>query len=187
MLSNLDSFFSFESTSRAIARETEHSGRHPQEGCRGMCSDPLDPGGEVRGCFVGCTLGMLDISPSRVPAACRSIWSFQHLKNAFFTRVCVGCGGISCFLRGRSTTVGTCRTILTRRRFVSHVVLLDESSISYFRALVRWATGKTLINRLPKLSLVTLSLPGTDRIYGSMCHQHTWFQFLGIQKYLSDS
>ena len=37
------------------------------------------------------------------------------------------CGGISC----RSTTVGTCRTILTRPRFVPHVVLLDQSMISY--------------------------------------------------------
>ena len=129
-------FQASDSTSRAIPRETERSGRHPQQGCRGMCSEPLDPGGEVRACSVRCTLRMSDMSHFRVPAACRSIWSFQHLKNAFFTRVCVGCGGISCFLRGRSTTVGTCRTILTRRRFVSHVVLLDESSISYFRALV---------------------------------------------------
>ena len=30
-----------------------------------------------------------------------------------------------------SATVGTCRTILTRRRFVSHLVLLDEVMISY--------------------------------------------------------
>ena len=31
-----------------------------------MCSDPLDPDGEVRGCSVGCTIGMSDISASRV-------------------------------------------------------------------------------------------------------------------------
>ena len=29
------------------------------------------------------------------------------------------------------STVGTCRAILTRRRFVSQLVLLDESMISY--------------------------------------------------------
>ena len=40
-----------------------HSGRHTQEGCRGMCYDPFDNGGEVRACSVGCTLGMTDISP----------------------------------------------------------------------------------------------------------------------------
>ena len=38
--------------------------------------------------------------------------------------------------------------------------------------LVRWATGKRLSNRLPKLSLTTISHHGTDRIYGSTCHQH---------------
>ena len=38
----------------AIASETAHSGRHTQEGRRGMCSDTLDLGGEVRGCSVGC-------------------------------------------------------------------------------------------------------------------------------------
>ena len=27
-----------------------------------MCSEPLDLGGEVRGCSVGCTLGMSDVS-----------------------------------------------------------------------------------------------------------------------------
>ena len=34
-----------------------------------MCSDPLDPGGEVRGCSVGCTLGMLDVLPLGAAAA----------------------------------------------------------------------------------------------------------------------
>ena len=28
-----------------------------------MCSDPLDPDGEVRGCSVGCTITMSDVSP----------------------------------------------------------------------------------------------------------------------------
>ena len=28
-----------------------------------MCSDTLNPGGEVRGCSVGCILGMPEISP----------------------------------------------------------------------------------------------------------------------------
>ena len=31
-----------------------------------MCSDSLDPDGEVRGCSVGCTIGVSDISASRV-------------------------------------------------------------------------------------------------------------------------
>ena len=41
--------------------------------------------------------------------------------------------------------------------------------------LVSWATtGKMLTDRLPKVSLVTPSPPGTDRIYGSTCHQHVY-------------
>ena len=28
-----------------------------------MCSETLKPGGEVRGCCVGCMLGMSDVSP----------------------------------------------------------------------------------------------------------------------------
>ena len=35
------------------------------------------------------------------------------------------------FFKCRSTTVGTCRTVLTLRRFVSRVVLLDGSMISH--------------------------------------------------------
>ena len=31
-----------------------------------MCFDSLDPDGEVRGCYVGCTIGVSDISASRV-------------------------------------------------------------------------------------------------------------------------
>ena len=42
---------------------------------------------------------------------------------------------------------------------------------SSVKVLVRWATGKRVSNRLPKLSLLALS-PGTDRIYGSTCHQY---------------
>ena len=46
------------------------------------------------------------------------------------------------------------------------------------KTLVRWATGKRLTNRLPKLSLTTLqtkpynSPPGTDRKYRLTFHQH---------------
>ena len=47
----------------AIACETEHSGRATQAGYRGMCSDLVDPGGEVLRCSVGCTIAMSDVSP----------------------------------------------------------------------------------------------------------------------------
>ena len=40
------------------------------------------------------------------------------------------------------------------------------------KVLVCWATGQRLTNRLPNLSLTTPSPAGTDRIYGSICHQH---------------
>ena len=51
----------------AIARDTKNYGRHPQEGCLGtMCFGADDPDGEVCGCSGGCTIGVSDISASRV-------------------------------------------------------------------------------------------------------------------------
>ena len=74
--------------------------------------------------------------------------------------------------------------------------------VEYDKALVR-ASGNRLTDRIPKPSLISLPPPGTDRTYGSTCHQHvvpilsptrgsnfvtnTWFQFLGIHKYFSGS
>ena len=85
--SNFNNFSSSERTHRAapvaITRETEHSGRHAQEGCRGMCSDSLDPGGEVRGCSVCCTLGMSDILTLVFIAADRSIGVSRTKKMHF--------------------------------------------------------------------------------------------------------
>ena len=63
-----------------------------------MCSDPLDPGGEVRGCCVGCTLGMSHISPLPVAAALKVHREFPELKKCFFKRVCFGCAGYGVFL-----------------------------------------------------------------------------------------
>ena len=80
-------FSSSESTHReapvTIARETEHPGRHAQEGCQDMCFDPLDPAGEVGARSAGCTISMSAISPLVFIAAGRSIESFQKQKNAF--------------------------------------------------------------------------------------------------------
>ena len=59
---NLKKFFQASRAPVAFAREKEHSGRHTQEGRRGMCSDTINPGGEVRGCCVGCILGRSDVS-----------------------------------------------------------------------------------------------------------------------------
>ena len=64
-----------------------------------MCSDTLDPGGEVRGCSVGCIMGMPDISPSMfIAAACRYM-GFLELNKCFFKRGCFGCGGLSVRVR----------------------------------------------------------------------------------------
>ena len=65
----------------AIARETEHSGRRTHEGYRGMCSDPVDRGGEVRRCYVGCRIGMWDIVPIGVY---RSSWWVHRISITFF-------------------------------------------------------------------------------------------------------
>ena len=62
----IDFFFQASRATVAITRDTENYGRHPQEGCLGMCSGPQDPNGEVRGCCVGCTIAVSDVSASRV-------------------------------------------------------------------------------------------------------------------------
>ena len=50
-----------------------------------MCSDLLDPDGDVRGCSVGCTVGVWDIAPLvLIIAAGRSI-GFLELKKMFFS------------------------------------------------------------------------------------------------------
>ena len=91
------SFFQASRAPVAFAREKENSGRHKQEGRRGMCSDTLNPGGEVRGCCGGCILGMPEISPFVFIAAGSRYMGFLELKNCFFKRGCLGCDGISCF------------------------------------------------------------------------------------------
>ena len=60
-----------------------------------MCSDTLDPGGEVRGCSVGCILGMPEIPPFVFIAASYLVYMrFLELKKCFFKRGCFGCGEI---------------------------------------------------------------------------------------------
>ena len=59
-----------------------------------MCSDTLDPGGEVRGCSVGCILGIPEVSPSVFIAAASRDMGFLELKKIFFKRGCFGCGAI---------------------------------------------------------------------------------------------
>ena len=60
---NFNKFLQASRAPVAFARETEDSGRRTHGGYRGMCSAPVDPGGEVRSCCVGCILGTPEISP----------------------------------------------------------------------------------------------------------------------------
>ena len=63
-----------------------------QEGYRGMCSDPVDPGGEGLSSPVGSTIGMWDITPLvLIVAAGRNI-GLLEVKKCFFKRWCCGCG-----------------------------------------------------------------------------------------------
>ena len=78
----------------ANARETEHYRRHTQEGYRGMRSDALDPGGEVRGCPARCTIAMSDVSPFVWVQLAGPYKEFPQIKNCFLMWVCVGCGKI---------------------------------------------------------------------------------------------
>ena len=70
--------------------------------------------------------------------------------------------------------------------------VIDVFRCPFVKELVGWATAKKLTDRLPKLSHTTLSPPGTDRIYGSTCHQHVvpisgdpdvFFRFLTLGNY----
>ena len=63
-----------------------------------MCSDTLNPGGEVHICSVGCILGMPEIPHFVFIVAASRYMGFLELKKCFFKRGCFGCGGISCFL-----------------------------------------------------------------------------------------
>ena len=63
-----------------------------------MCSDTLDPGGEVRGCSVGCILGMPEISPSVLIAAAIRYMGFLELKKCFFKGGCLAAAEFRNFL-----------------------------------------------------------------------------------------
>ena len=49
---------------------------------------------------------------------------------------------------------------------IQSLVTPQRSGYGFVKALVRWATGKRLTNRLPKLSLITLSPPLNSGILG---------------------
>ena len=53
-----------------------------------MCSDTLNPGGEVRGFYVGCILDMPEISSLALIAAATRYMGFLELKKCFLKRGC---------------------------------------------------------------------------------------------------
>ena len=93
---NLNKFFSsFESASRICSRErTRPAGRHTQDGRRGMCSDILNPGGEVRGCCVDCILACQRYHHLCLLQQANRYMGFLELKKCFFKRGCFGCGEV---------------------------------------------------------------------------------------------
>ena len=50
-----------------------------------MCSDLLDPDGDVRGCSVGCTEGVWDIAPLVLIIAAGRCIGFPRTKKLFFS------------------------------------------------------------------------------------------------------
>ena len=46
----------------------------------------------MRGCSVGCMLGMSDVSPFVFIAAATGYMGFLEVKKCFFKRECFGCG-----------------------------------------------------------------------------------------------
>ena len=59
-----------------------------------MCSDPVDPGGEVLSSSVGCTIGMWDMAPLVLIIEVGRYIGFLEPKKCFFKRGCCGYGGI---------------------------------------------------------------------------------------------
>ena len=57
-----------------------------------MCSDTLNPGGEVQGCSVGCILGMPEISPFVFIAASYQVHGISRTKEMLFQAGVFGCG-----------------------------------------------------------------------------------------------
>ena len=78
-----------------------------------MGSDTLDPAGVVRGCSVGCTLAMPEMSLSVFLAAGSRDMGLLELKKCVSKHGCFGCGGNSCFFNvGKarpSVRVRSCR------------------------------------------------------------------------------
>ena len=108
----------------AIARDTEIYGRHPQKGCLGMWSGPHDLDGEVRGCSVGCTIGVSDISASRVLQPRRGSSGVSRTKKKKIKReCCTRCGDISGFFN-----VGQARPSVRVRSFRMRFTLGDTST-----------------------------------------------------------
>ena len=70
------SFFIASRAPVAIARETEDSGRRTREGYKSMCSAPVDPGGNVQICCVGCILSMSEISSLCLAQQLAGTWDF---------------------------------------------------------------------------------------------------------------
>ena len=62
-----------------------------------MCSGPPDPGGEVGGCSVGCTIGMSDIAPFRAAAALNVHTVFPDKKKSFSSGCVSGAAGFRVF------------------------------------------------------------------------------------------
>ena len=63
-----------------------------------MCSDPLDPGAEVRGCSVSWTLSMWDIPRFRAASAFNVHREFPEEEKSILGRVCSVCGKIWYFI-----------------------------------------------------------------------------------------
>ena len=62
-----------------------------------MCSEPLDPGGEVRGCPVRFTIGMSDILPLRDAPAMNVHRRIVELKKTFSSGRVLGAAGFRFF------------------------------------------------------------------------------------------
>ena len=93
---NLNNVSSFECASRQRSRERTLRQTYARES-RSICSDTLNPGGDVQICSVGCILGMPEISPFVFIVTASRYMGFPELKKCFFKRGCFGCGGISHF------------------------------------------------------------------------------------------
>ena len=110
-----------------------------------MFSDRVDPGGEVRGCSLGCILGMSDVSPFVWIQLAGPYREFPYMKKCF---------GVAVFLMRRDSFMFG---LAQNRSFVSaplHEILKAMPHTAHRRSLLSAARSRSSRRHLARSSAV---------------------------------